>query len=218
MKSYSERENVVRHAPSFGNSDRSVKPCRYCSRSRGPVDPADVIALAVSAVQMPDDVALVIVPKSYSEAMRTSQVQRWSDVMDGEMNSIESKGTFEWVDRPRDRKVVGVRWVYALKFDAAGRIVRYKARVVTKGYAQVEGPDCIENYAPVCNQDTRRVMFAIVAKDCLVMHQLDVKTAFLTGVLAEDTYCDPPPGYPRGRGRVWKLKKALYGLKQAPRH
>jgi hypothetical protein len=116
---------------------------------------------------MLDDESLVITPKHYAEALRTRQVQRWSDAMDDEMNSIESKDTFEWVDRPRDRKVVGVRWVYALKLDAAGRIVRYKARVVAKGYAQVEGLDYNETYAPVCNQDTRRVLFAIVAKDCL---------------------------------------------------
>jgi hypothetical protein len=90
--------------------------------------------------------------------------------MDDEMNSIESKGTFEWVDCFRDRKVVGVRWVCALKFGAAGRIVRYKARVVAKGYAQVEGLDHNETYAPVCDQDTRRVLFAIVAKDCQFMH------------------------------------------------
>ncbi len=57
--------------------------------------------------------------------------------------------------------------------------------MVAKGYAQVEGQDYNETYAPVCNQDTRRVLFAIVAKDCLFMHQLDVKTAFLNGVVAE---------------------------------
>ncbi len=56
------------------------------------------------------------------------------------------------------------------------------------------------------------MLFAIVAKDMLYMHQLDVTTAFLNGVLTEETYCDPPrgaPGYPGGWGRVWKLKKAL---------
>jgi hypothetical protein len=138
-----------REAPvSARNDTGAIAPCepgavteRYSLGSSGPVDRADVIALAVSTVQMPDDASLVIVPKNYAEAMSTSEAERWFDAMDDDMNSIESKGTFEWVARPRDRKVVGVHWVYALKLDAAGRIQRYKGRVVAKGYAQVEGLD-----------------------------------------------------------------------------
>jgi hypothetical protein len=102
--SLDSREETV----SVRDDTGAIVPCepgavtnRYSLRSRGPVDPADVIALAVGAVQMPDDVTPVIVPKNYAEAMRTSQVQRWSDAMDDEMNSIESKGTFNGLTVPK---------------------------------------------------------------------------------------------------------------------
>ncbi len=137
--------------------------------------------------------------------------------MNDEINSIVSKGTYEVVPRPKDRKIIPVRWVFAVKQDAMGNIQRFKGRVVAKGYKQIEGIYFNETYAPACDQTTRRVLFVIAAEQNLHMHQLDVKTAFLNGELTELTYCDPPPGFAEGKGKVWKLNKAPYGLKQAPR-
>lgn len=190
---------------------------RYSLRSRGPVTPGNVVALRVMALTVANDMSDVIIPKSYAEAMRTPQAPMWTDSMGEEMNSIVSKDTFVWVPRPKDAKVIPSRWVYATKQDAMGNIQRYKSRVVAKGFKQVEGIDFNETYAPVCNQDTRRVLFAISAQMRYHMHQMDVKTAFLNGELTDETYCEPPPGYSSGNGMVWKLKKALYGLRQAPR-
>jgi hypothetical protein len=190
---------------------------RYSLRSKGPVTPGNVVALRVMALAVANDMSDVIIPKSYAEAMRTPQAPMWADSMGDEMNSIISKETFVWVPRPRNAKVIPTRWVYATKQDAMGNIQRYKSRVVAKGFKQVEGIDFNETYAPVCNQDTRRVLFAISAQMKFHMHQMDVKTAFLNGELTNETYCDPPPGYSSGNGMVWKLHKALYGLRQAPR-
>jgi transposase InsO family protein len=190
---------------------------RYPLRSKGPVRAELVIALNAMALTVSSDMSEVIVPKSYAEAMRTDQKKYWDDAMTDEINSILSKETFTWVPRPLNTKVIPTRWVYAVKHDAMGNIQRFKGRVVAKGFKQELGIDFNETYAPVCDQNTRRVLFAIAAQRRLHMHQMDVKTAFLNGELTDLTYCEPPPGYSGERGMVWKLHKALYGLKQAPR-
>ena len=74
-----------------------------------------------------------------------------------------SKGTYEVVPRPTDRKVIVVRWVHAVKHDAFGNLEHFRGRVVAKGFKQIEGIDYNETYAPVCDQTTRRVLFALAA-------------------------------------------------------
>jgi hypothetical protein len=98
---------------------------RYSLRSRGPVTPANVVALRVMALTVANDMSDVIIPKSYAEAMRTPQAPMWTDSMGEEMNSIVSKDTFVWVPRPKDAKVIPSRWVYATKHDAMGNIQSY---------------------------------------------------------------------------------------------
>ncbi|GJP62490.1 hypothetical protein CLOP_g19545 [Closterium sp. NIES-67] len=90
-------------------------------------------------------------------------------------------------------------------------------RLVAKGYQQQEKKDYNEVYAPVVKGTTLRTLFAAAAIKGWVVKQMDIVTAFLNGVLEEETYMEQPEGYNDGSGRVWKLKKALYGLKQAPR-
>ena len=118
---------------------------------------------------------------------------------------------------PPDVKPIPAKWVFKKKRDASGNVVRYKSRLVAKGYKQVEGIDFSEVYAPVCKQTTVRALLAIVADRDMELHQLDVKTAFLNGEVDEDLYMQQPPGYVQGVNLVCKLHKSLYGLKQAPR-
>ncbi|KAG1665162.1 hypothetical protein FOA52_005543 [Chlamydomonas sp. UWO 241] len=97
-------------------------------------------------------------------------------------------------------------------------VVRFKARVVAKGFKQVEGVDYLQTFAPCADKNSFRVVLAIACERDLEMEQLDIKTAFLNGELEETIYMQQPPGYEvGGRNMVCRLKRTLYGLKQAPR-
>ena len=112
-----------------------------------------------------------------------------------------------------------MKWVYRTKLNANGSINKYKARLVVKGYAQIFGVDYSDTFAPVARLDTIRLLLAIAAQKGWKVFQLDVKLAFLNGVLQEEVYVDQPEGFVKQgeEDKVYLLKKALYGLKQAPR-
>jgi transposase InsO family protein len=184
---------------------------RHEYNTRGRVYPPGFYAQA--AFEMDEDLA---VPTTFAQAQELPQRNQWLQSMQEEMDSLDSRHTYDIVPRPIGVKVLPVRWVYVLKKDEDGNIVRFKARVVVKGYMQQEGLDYDETYAPVCRQETRRALIAISAQEGMHLEHLDVKTAFLYGELEEEVYTEPPPGFTSG-GKVWKLRKALYGLKQAPR-
>jgi hypothetical protein len=138
--------------------------------------------------------------------------------MSDEIASLLQHNVFEHVELPEGCKAIKARWLFDYKFDEFGNIVRHKARFVAKGYEQEEGKDFTNVFAPTATRDTERAFLAYVAAHDLELHQLDVKTAFLHGELAETTYVEQPEGFHQGGPRtVWLLKKALYGLRQAPR-
>ena len=132
-----------------------------------------------------------------------------------EMDSIMSNGTWEIVDRPYGCKPIGCKWVFKKKLRPDGTIERYKARLVAKCYTQKEGEDFFDTYSPVARLTTIRVLLSLPASYDLIVHQMDVKTAFLNGELEEEIYMDPPDGFVVNgqEGKVCKLLKSLYGLK-----
>ncbi|KAJ4716700.1 Retrovirus-related Pol polyprotein from transposon TNT 1-94 [Melia azedarach] len=103
--------------------------------------------------------------------------------------------------------------------NSKGEIERYKARLVAKGYSQRAGIDYDEVFAPVARLETVRLIISLAAQNKWKIHQMDVKSAFLNGVLEEVVYIQQPTGFEvKGQeDKVLKLRKALYGLKQAPR-
>uniref|UniRef100_H3GUW4 Integrase catalytic domain-containing protein n=1 Tax=Phytophthora ramorum TaxID=164328 RepID=H3GUW4_PHYRM len=117
------------------------------------------------------------------------------------------------------RKAIGCRWVFRVKENQAGEIERFKARLVAKGFSQKYGIDYDETFAPVAKFTSIRIVLSLAAKYGLKLHQMDVKTAFLNGVLDEDIYMAQPDGYvdEDHPDHVCKLKRSLYGLKQSPR-
>ena len=100
-----------------------------------------------------------------------------------------------------------------------GQTVRNKVRLVCKGYAQVEGQDFDETFAPVGRLEAIRMFLAYAFHKNFKVYHMDVKSAFLNGDLEEKVYMEHPEGFQLidNVDYVCKLKKALYGLKQAPR-
>ena len=138
--------------------------------------------------------------------------------MDDEMWSLEKNVTWELIELPAGKKALLNKWVYKIKDEPDGQI-RFKARLVVKGFLQRKGIDYTEIFSPVVKLTTIRVLLSIVAAENLHLEQMDVKTAFLHGDLEEDIYMKQPEGYevPGKEHLVCRLKKSLYGLKQAPR-
>ena len=152
------------------------------------------------------------IPNSYDEA---KGLNHWQHAMDALINNK----TWELVTLPQNKRPVGCKWVYTIKYNADGSLERYKARLVAKGYTQSYGIDYGETFAPVAKLNTVRLLIALATSMDWVILQFDVKNAFLHGDLCEEVYMQLPPGYyQKERGmKVCKLKKALYGLKQSPR-
>lgn len=158
----------------------------------------------------------IIEPENYQEAARD---KAWVEAMNAELEMIDKNDTWDLVERPADKPVIGIKWVYKTKLNLDGTIQKHKARLVAKGYAQKPGIDYNETFAPVARLDTIQTIVALAAQKGWRLLQLDVKSAFLNGVLNEEVYVEQPEGYltVNAENKVYKLNKALYGLKQAPR-
>jgi hypothetical protein len=115
----------------------------------------------------------------------------------------------------RGKPVVTSKWLYKLKHAADGSIEKYKSRFVARGFSQVEGVDYDETFAPVARYTSIRAVISIAAEMGWKIHHMDVKTAFLNGLIEEEVYIEQPLGFevPGRESHVCRLKKALYGLK-----
>ncbi|GKU86582.1 hypothetical protein SLEP1_g1092 [Rubroshorea leprosula] len=154
-------------------------------------------------------------PKSFSKAI---QDPKWRQAMKVEIDALEKNNTWTLETFPPDKRPIGCKWVYKIKYNADGTIERYKARLVAKGFTQVEGIDYHDTFAPVTKLVTIRCLLAIAATRNWELHQLDVHNVFLHEDLNEEVYMQLPPGYGnKGEQRVCRLRKSLYGLKQASR-
>ena len=156
-------------------------------------------------------------PTTVKEAKDREDWPEWRTAMDSEMLQLEKRGTFKLVELPPDRSAIASKWVYRLKKDHIGEIIKHKARVVAKGCSQIPGLDFLETFAPVMRLETFRLLIAIGTELGLVVHVVDVVGAYLNGKLEEVIFMMQPPEYDDGSGRVWQLLRPLYGLKQAGR-
>ncbi|KAI5354684.1 hypothetical protein L3X38_007579 [Prunus dulcis] len=131
----------------------------------------------------------IVEPEKYEEA---AQDKAWIKAMEEELSMIEKNKTWELVDRPSDKQVIGVKWVFKTKLNLDGSVHKNKARLVAKGYVQKPGIDYNETFAPVARLDTIRTLIALAAQRSWKLFQLDVKSAFLNGILQEEVYVDQP--------------------------
>nr|GEW66414.1 retrovirus-related Pol polyprotein from transposon TNT 1-94 [Tanacetum cinerariifolium] len=115
--------------------------------------------------------------------------------------------------------IIALKWIYKVKLDEYGDVLKNKARLVAKGYRQEEDIDFEESFAPVARIEAIRIFIANATSKNMTIYQMDVKTAFLNGELKEKVYVSQAEGFvdPDHSTHVYRLKKALYGLKQAPR-
>uniref|UniRef100_A0A2N9FIB4 Uncharacterized protein n=1 Tax=Fagus sylvatica TaxID=28930 RepID=A0A2N9FIB4_FAGSY len=157
-----------------------------------------------------------IEPPTYQLA---SKYPQWCNAMDEEFSTLQRQHTWSLVPPPIGKNIVGCKWVFKLKRNSDGSISRYKARLVAKGFHQQYGIDFEETFSPVVKPPTVRLILALAVTYNWPLRQLDVRNAFLHGVLKEEVYMMQPPGYVASNQphHVCKLQKSIYGLKQAPR-
>ena len=179
--------SVPRSVPGLSESAATlpVPPAtvRRSERVRNP--PARLVFMAHSSPEL-------VEPQSYAEAISSPQSSEWIRAMNEEMSSLLENNTWSLEPVPPGFKPLPVKWVYKIKRGADGQIQRFKARLVVKGFRQVEGLDYNEVYAPVAKHTTLRVLLSLVAELDMELDHLDVKTAFLNGILEETVYMQQP--------------------------
>ena len=158
-------------------------------------------------------------PKTYEEAMASPDAHEWEAAMRRELESIATLDSFKLTKLPRGRKPIGTRWVFLVKRDPDGNILRYKARLVAQGFTQQPGIDFKETFAPVAKPESIRAICAFIAQCDGAAQVVDVDSTFLNSEIPEDqdVYIKQPPGFTQlgQESLVWHLRKALYGLKQS---
>ena len=158
----------------------------------------------------------VFEPNTYREAVESSDKALWLVAMQQEMNAFAENETL--VERPKDKNVINGKWVFKVKQNEEGETDKYKARYVAKGYAQVEGADFNETFAPTCRPETFRTVLAIAASRKVSIEQMDVKSAYLHSEIQEEIYLEQPEGFEKGNNLVCKLRKSINGLRQSARN
>ncbi|KAE8673438.1 Detected protein of unknown function [Hibiscus syriacus] len=155
-------------------------------------------------------------PKSIHEAL---EVPRWREAVFEELKALKKNDTWDLTPLPEEKRSIGSKWVFTIKYHADGSVERYKARLVARGFTQTYGLDYEETFAPVAKLNTIRVLLSLAGNLDWTLRQFDVKNAFLNGELEEEVFMEVPPGFDELKkdGRVCKLKKSIYGLKQSPR-
>ena len=156
------------------------------------------------------------IPNSYKEAMDSPESAEWHDKSKEEFDKLDKMKTWEMVSRDQigEKAAIGSRIVYSTKIGPDGKETK-RARVVAKGYSQVDGIDYQETFSPTVHMSSIRMAAQIMVEYGMEVHQLDFDSAFLNAPVDKEIYMEPPPGYTKDRSVVCKLLKSLYGLKQA---
>lgn len=135
--------------------------------------------------------AATVDPRGFKSAIKSPH---WLAAMQEEIDALHSNHTWELVPAPPNTNIVGSKWVFRTKYRSDGSIERYKTRLVAQGFTQVPGSDFHHTFSPVVKDATVRVILALSVHCGWPLHQLDVKNAFLHGILTKPIYMAQPPG------------------------
>ena len=146
----------------------------------------------------------------------------WTAAQHTELTTLRSLNAYTETPLPPGRKLVGARWVYALKRDGNGNAITAKARYVAKGFTQRHGIDYMETHSSTPRAESLRLVWLLANQHGWPIDHIDFTAAYINAEIDTDIYCTPPPGFqrflPDGTPLVWKLNKSLYGLKQSGRN
>jgi transposase InsO family protein len=160
-------------------------------------------------------------PCTLVEAKRRPDWPLWEKAIEEELATLKAAGTWRLEEALPRANIIGSKWVFKAKKDVAGNIMRYKVRLVAQGFSQIGGIDYDNTYAPVTRVTFLRAIIAMANHLCLDLHQVDIKGAYLNGILNnnEVLYMQHPPGYKASDAgaRVLCIIKMLYSLKQSGR-
>jgi len=154
-------------------------------------------------------------PPSLKEAQKSEEWPKWQQAIRAKLDQLCAMGTWTLVDSSCDIIPITNKWVFQKKLNKEGQIVKYKVRLVARGWAQCPEYDYLEIHSPVVQLKTIRAILAMVPTKKLVVQQMDVKGAYLNGILKERVYMHQPEGFEDGTGKICLLVKTLYGLKQS---
>ena len=168
---------------------------RYPSRERRKPKRYDDYVLDESAKYTVDYCFRVAdVPKTYTDAMRSVESDKWQSAMEEEINALTENDTFEFMSVPEDRKVVGGRWVYNVKV-GPNTEEQYKTRYVAKGYSQLADIDYQETFSPTARITSVRTLLQLAVQEDMIVHQMDVKTAYLNAPIDCEIFMEQPEGF-----------------------
>ncbi|CAI5474127.1 unnamed protein product [Closterium sp. Yama58-4] len=177
-----------------------------------------VRTMAGTTVLLFSNTPTIYEPTTYEQAIACLDAPLWIEAMVKECNAFIHNRSFLDVPRPSKHNVVKGRWLFRVKL-LPGEAPVYKARYVAKGFTQTYGSDFFETYSPTATPPVIRVFLDFVGRRGMLLHSMDVTTAFLQGDLHELIFLERPKGFhaPHDPATVWKLLRPVYGLKQAPR-
>lgn len=201
-------ENSSEAGPSSSKLRRSERILKLPSIDYKKIDDPDFY-LSLTTVQS--------LPCTYDDIFNRDDSNKWLKAIESEIESIHKNNTWTLVERPNNVNIISSKWVFTIKNNELGEPTRYKARLVARGFTQQYLEDYDETFAPVARISTFRFILALANQFDLHAHHMDVKTAFLNGILKEDIYMEVPKGVSASSNQVCKLNKTLYGLKQSSR-
>ena len=222
-----------------GRGLRDRKPSRYVETFSKDALPKEKLPkglqlpTAKMAVAMAAKPSGVVIPQNLAEAMRSAEWPKWKEAMDLEQSKLEQNHTFKPVPKWEATSVpIPLQWVYDVKLNEEGNIIRYKARLVARGDRQERFVNYNETYSPVMKSASRNILLALAAENGWTVRQGDFENAYLNGVLWDENSDSAPaadlkdpiyvgniPGYEHENqpGWIYILLRGLYGLKQAGR-